>query len=157
MVDRLNPRPAWLCRRLTSKFSGAQSSFLRPGGITAGLSLGLIGLNLQELQGKDRKTTGVWRTTGTEGEIRARQKVTLIAGTGYPPYPKNAGSAVSAPHKHWRKRSLFVARPTVVAVGHPVGDLKLGRNRRHYTQRHFLLELMLQGTADNRVRVRLNG
>jgi hypothetical protein len=32
MVDRLNPRPAWLCRRLTSKFSGAQSSFLRPGG-----------------------------------------------------------------------------------------------------------------------------
>jgi len=56
----------------------------------------LLGLNLQELQGKDRKTTGVRRTTGTEGEIRARQKVTLIAGIGYPPYPKNAGSAVSA-------------------------------------------------------------
>ena len=91
MVDRLNPRPASLCRRLTSKFSGAQSSFLRPGGITAGLPV-----------------------TRAEfaGEIRARQKVTLIAGIGYPPYPKNAGIAVSAPHKHWRKRSLFVARRT---------------------------------------------
>jgi hypothetical protein len=38
-------------------------------------------MNLQETQGKDGKTTGMSRTTGTEGEIRARQKVTLIAGT----------------------------------------------------------------------------
>jgi hypothetical protein len=41
-----------------------------------------LGLNLQELSGKDRKTTGRCRTTGTESEIRARQKVTLITG-GY--------------------------------------------------------------------------
>jgi hypothetical protein len=36
MVDRLNPQPARLRRRLNSKFSGGKSSFLRPGRITFG-------------------------------------------------------------------------------------------------------------------------
>jgi hypothetical protein len=32
----------------------------------------------------DRKTTGVGGTTGTEGEIRARQKLTLTTGALIP-------------------------------------------------------------------------
>ena len=52
--------------------------------------LPLTRAELAESQGRDLKTTGMGRTTGTEGEIHARQKVTLIAGALFP-----ANSAVN--------------------------------------------------------------